>query len=65
LLAAGKLTMPVPAVGGAKSFGPNRAAVMRFAATDMQEVVILGSGHWLMEEQPTATIAAVRAFLEK
>jgi hypothetical protein len=23
------------------------------------------AGHWLMEEQPQATVAAVRAFLEK
>jgi len=22
-------------------------------------------GHWLMEEQPAATVAAVRAFLDK
>jgi pimeloyl-ACP methyl ester carboxylesterase len=26
-------------------------------------VVIPNSGHWLMEEQPTATVAAIRAFL--
>src|SRR4051794_1878195 len=64
-LAAGKLAMPVLAVGGEKSFGPTMAAVMRFAATDVQEVVIPGSGHWLMEEQPGATVAAVRAFLDR
>jgi pimeloyl-ACP methyl ester carboxylesterase len=64
-LAAGKLAMPVLAVGGEKSFGPTMAAVMRFAATDVQEVVIPGSGHWLMEEQPGATVAAVRAFLDQ
>jgi pimeloyl-ACP methyl ester carboxylesterase len=28
------------------------------------EVVIPDSGHWLMEEQPAATIAAIRAFLD-
>jgi pimeloyl-ACP methyl ester carboxylesterase len=64
-LAAGELTMPVLTVGGEKSFGPTMAAVMRFAATDVQEVVIPGSGHWLMEEQPGATVAAVRAFLDQ
>src|SRR6202163_187915 len=64
-LAKGKLTMPVLAVGGEKSFGPTMAVVMRAAATDVQEVVIAGSGHWLMEEQPTATVAAVRAFLDR
>ena len=31
----------------------------------MKEVVIAGSGHWLMEEQPAATVAAVRAFLNE
>src|ERR1700681_790677 len=64
-LAKGPLTMPVLAVGGEKSFGPTMAVVMRVAATDVKEVVIAGSGHWLMEEQPAATVAAVRAFLDK
>jgi len=63
-LAEGKLTMPVLAIGGEKSFGPTMAVVMRAAATDVHEVVIAGSGHWLMEEQPTATIGAVREFLD-
>jgi len=62
-VAAGKLTMPVLAIGGAKSFGPMMATVMRFAASDVTEVVIPDSGHWLMEEQPAATISAVRRFL--
>ena len=61
----GKLTMPVLAVGGEKSFGPTMAVVMRFAASDVTELVIPNSGHWLMEEQPAATIAGVRAFLDR
>jgi pimeloyl-ACP methyl ester carboxylesterase len=64
-LAKGKLTAPVLAVGGAKSFGTTMAVVMRAAATDVQELVIPNSGHWLMEEQPVATVAAIRAFLDK
>ena len=63
-LARGKLTMPVLAIGGEKSFGPTMAAVMRFAADDVQQVVIADSGHWLMEEQPAATVAAIRTFLD-
>jgi pimeloyl-ACP methyl ester carboxylesterase len=59
-----KLTMPVLAVGGEKSFGATMAVVMRAAAMDVHELVIPGSGHWLMEEQPVATVAAVRAFLD-
>jgi pimeloyl-ACP methyl ester carboxylesterase len=64
-LAKGKLGMPVLAVGGEKSFGPTMAIVMRAAATDVTELVIPNSGHWLMEEQPAATIAAIRAFLDR
>jgi pimeloyl-ACP methyl ester carboxylesterase len=64
-VARGKLTMPVLAVGGEKSFGPTMAVVMRAAATDVQEQVIPASGHWLMEEQPVATVAALHAFLDR
>jgi pimeloyl-ACP methyl ester carboxylesterase len=64
LESGGKLTMPVLAIGGAQSFGPVMAVVMRYAATDVQEAVIADSGHWLMEEQPEATVAVVRAFLD-
>jgi len=64
-LANGKLTMPVLAIGGGKSFGPMMATVMRFAATDMTEGVIPDAGHWLMEEQPTATVKMVRDFLDR
>jgi pimeloyl-ACP methyl ester carboxylesterase len=64
-LAAGKLTMPVLAIGGEKSFGPMMATVMRFAATNVDQAVIPDAGHWLMEEQPKATVAVVRAFLDK
>jgi pimeloyl-ACP methyl ester carboxylesterase len=63
-LAEGKLAMPVLAVGGAKSFGPTMAAVMRFAAADVTQAVIPDAGHWLMEEQPDATVAVVRGFLD-
>jgi pimeloyl-ACP methyl ester carboxylesterase len=40
------------------------ATVMRFAASDVTEGVIPDAGHWLMEEQPAATVAMVRAFLD-
>jgi pimeloyl-ACP methyl ester carboxylesterase len=64
LLAKGPLTMPVLAIGGEKSFGPTMAAVMRAAASDVTERVIADSGHWLMEEQPAATMMAIRTFLD-
>src|SRR5262245_56686298 len=65
LLAKGKLTMPVLALGGEKSFGTTMAEIMRFAATNVQSGVIPGSGHWIMEENVEATIAMVRAFLAR
>jgi pimeloyl-ACP methyl ester carboxylesterase len=62
-LAQGPLPMPVLAIGGEKSFGPMMATVARAAATNVQGVVIPGSGHWLMEEQPQATVAVIVDFL--
>jgi pimeloyl-ACP methyl ester carboxylesterase len=58
-----KLAMPVLAIGAAKAFGANVAVVMRNAATNVQELVVPNAGHWLMEEAPAATIAAVQDFL--
>lgn len=65
LAAGGKLAMPILAIGGEKSFGTAMAAVMRAAATDVSEGVIPDSGHWIMEENPAATVTMVRAFLDK
>ncbi len=62
-LAKGMLPMPVLAVGGEASFGPMTAVVMRAAAGNVQEVVIPHSGHWLMEENPTATVSTIVDFL--
>ncbi len=64
LAGGGKLTMPVLAVGGEKSFGPMMATVMRAAASNVTEAVVPASGHWIMEENPTATVAIVRKFLD-
>jgi pimeloyl-ACP methyl ester carboxylesterase len=63
--AKGKLAMPVLAIGADKSFGAAMADDVRFVATNVTSVVIANSGHWLMEEQPVATVAAIRAFLDK
>ena len=63
-LAAGKLTVPVLALGGEMSFGLTMAEVMKFAASDVQGAVVPGSGHWIMEENPAATVALVKAFLD-
>ncbi|MER8482072.1 alpha/beta hydrolase [Mesorhizobium sp. M1322] len=51
------------AIGGEKSFGSMMATIMRFAASDVTEGMVPNSGHWIMEENPEATIAIVRDFL--
>ena len=58
-----RLKMPVLALGGEKSFGKTMAVVMRAAADDVTEGVVPDSGHWIMEENPRATIVLVRGFL--
>ena len=59
-----KLTMPVLAVGGGKSFGATQAVVMRNVAVNVREAVVPNSGHWLMEESPAYTVALVRDYLK-
>lgn len=65
LAAGGKLGVPVLAVGGEESYGPRMAEIASAAFTHVQGVTIPDAGHWLMEEQPQAVVAAVRAFLSQ
>jgi len=62
-LAKGKLTMPVLAIGGEKSYGESLATEISFVATNVTPLVIPNSGHWLMEEQPEKTVAAIVQFI--
>ena len=64
-LADARLKMPILAVGGQKSFGPMMATVMRAAGDDVTEGIVPDSGHWIMEENPRATIRLVRDFLAR
>jgi pimeloyl-ACP methyl ester carboxylesterase len=63
LAARGKISMPVLAIGGEKSYGPAMAEDVRFAASDVTVGIVPGSGHWIMEENPQATIHLVTGFL--
>ena len=63
--AAAKLTMPILAVGAEKSFGAAQAEDMRFVATNVSGAIVPGSGHWVMEENPSATTKLVLDFLAK
>jgi len=56
--------MPVLGIGAEAMFGPMMATVMRFVATDVQGGIVPDSGHWIMEENPTATVKLVTDFLK-
>jgi pimeloyl-ACP methyl ester carboxylesterase len=62
-LAQNKLTMPVLAIGGDKSLGVGLGVQMKLVASDVKVVVLKDAGHWIMEEQPKETMAALVGFL--
>jgi pimeloyl-ACP methyl ester carboxylesterase len=63
--AQGKLVMPILALGGDHSYKTLMADIMRFIATDVTGGVIADSGHWVMEEQPRQTTAAIVDFINQ
>jgi pimeloyl-ACP methyl ester carboxylesterase len=65
LAQGGKLTMPVLAIGAEKSFGAGMADELRFVASNVGGGIVPDSGHWIMEENPLATIKIVTEFLAK
>jgi pimeloyl-ACP methyl ester carboxylesterase len=62
-LAKGKLMMPVFAIGGEKSYGASMETELKFVAANVKGGVVPASGHWIMEENPTATTKLVMDFL--
>jgi pimeloyl-ACP methyl ester carboxylesterase len=63
--ARGKLDMPALALGGDHSFGAQMGDIMRLVASNVTTGVIRESGHWVMEEQPGQTTAAIVEFIDK
>lgn len=59
----GKLTIPVLAIGGDKSYGANMKTELEYVATNVDGAVIQNSGHWIMEEQPQQAIDVILPFL--
>jgi pimeloyl-ACP methyl ester carboxylesterase len=60
---ARRLTLPVLAIGGQHSLGEQVADTMKLAADDVQTLVIPGCAHWVAEETPEETLAALTGFL--
>ena len=65
LAQGGKLKMPILAVGAEKSFGDGQAVELRFVASNVTGEIVPNSGHWIMEENPQATMKLVSEFLSK
>jgi pimeloyl-ACP methyl ester carboxylesterase len=60
----GKLPMPVLALGAEKSFGTGEAVELGFVASNVKGGIVPASGHWIMEENPDATVKLVTDFLK-
>jgi pimeloyl-ACP methyl ester carboxylesterase len=58
-----KLTLPVLSIGGEKANGDLLAHQMKLVASDVTFLVLKDTGHWLMEERPKGTMAALPQFL--
>ena len=58
-----KLTMPVLSIGGEKALGEVLGQQMRLVASDVTVVVLKDTGHWILEENPKETTAALVKFL--
>jgi pimeloyl-ACP methyl ester carboxylesterase/alkylhydroperoxidase family enzyme len=61
--AATKLTMPMLVLAGEKASGEFLIAQGRLVDTNVEGVVIKGSGHWLIDEAPDQVIAKLVEFL--
>jgi pimeloyl-ACP methyl ester carboxylesterase len=64
-LAKTKLPMPMLVLSGEKAGGTFLIEQGRLVATNVDGVVVKGSGHWLMEEAPNQVIPKLVEFLDK
>ena len=58
-----KLPMPVLSIGGEKANGEILGRQVKLVASDVTAVVLKDTGHWVMEERPEETTAALLKFL--
>jgi pimeloyl-ACP methyl ester carboxylesterase len=65
LRTAGKLSLPVLALGGDQGYGADMVALLRAFAHDVQGGAITFCGHFLPEEQPAAVARELIAFFSQ
>jgi pimeloyl-ACP methyl ester carboxylesterase len=60
--AANKLPMPVLVIAGDKAMGDAIEIQARLVSDNVTAIKLADTGHWLMEERPAETIAALKKF---
>jgi pimeloyl-ACP methyl ester carboxylesterase len=60
-----RLSMPMLVLSGEKAGGPFLIEQGKMVATDVEGVLVKGSGHWLMEEAPDQVIPKLVEFLNR
>ena len=60
-----QLTMPMIVLGGEKSGGDFLITQGKMVATDVEGVIITGSGHWLIDEAPGQVIPKLVEFFSR
>lgn len=61
-LAAAKLPMPVLTIEGDKAMGGALAIQTKLVADNVTSITFADTGHWLMEQRPAETRAALKKF---
>jgi pimeloyl-ACP methyl ester carboxylesterase len=59
-----RLTMPILVLSGEKAGGTFLIEQAKLVAVDVRGQVVMGAGHWLMEEAPDTVIPAIRDFVD-
>lgn len=63
-MSATSLPMPVLVLTGQKASGNFLIKQAKLVASDFRDQVVMGSGHWLMEEAPDTVIPAIIGFID-
>ena len=58
-----QLAMPVLVIGGEKALGEALGQQMKLVASNVEIVILKDTGHWVLEESPKETTAALVKFL--
>lgn len=58
-----KLPMPVLVISGEKAGGSGLGQQLKLVASNVTSIVLANTGHWVLDENPTDTLAALEHFL--